>query len=64
MLGSHRLCIYYIAQLQVDAIPFVDLQNFPGVMELKRETDAHSDPIFIPRGLLFGNKRVASAYVS
>ncbi len=33
-------------------------------MELKREADAHSDPIFIPRGLLFGKRRVTSAYVS
>ncbi len=49
---------------KVNTIPFVDLQNFPGVVELNREADAHSDPIFIRNGLLFGKRRVTSAYVS
>ena len=44
-------------------VPFVDLKTFPGYLELKRENDAHSDPIIIPRGLLFGRTRVTSAYV-
>ena len=45
-------------------VPFVNLKTFPGALELKQENDAHSDPIIIPRGLLFGRTRVTSAYVS
>ena len=33
-------------------------------MELERVTDAYSDPIDIPGGLIFGHEIVTTAYVS
>ena len=39
--------------------------EFPGVMELdKTKPDSSSGPIYIPDGLIFGDKTVTSAYVS
>ena len=45
-------------------VPYFDLEGFPGVEELKREKDANSEPISIPRGILFGNRIVTTAFVS
>lgn len=39
------------------------MKKFPGVMELERVTDAYSDPIDIPGGLIFGHEIVTTAYV-
>ena len=47
-----------------EVVPYFDLENFPGVAELRREKDANSDPIIIPLGLLFGDRIVTTAYVS
>ena len=64
LLVLHGLLLNLFAFVQVASIPFVDSINFTGMMELRRENDVHSDPITIPRGFLFGRKRVTSAYVS
>lgn len=65
--GWH-ICIFWqqlnLLFFLVEAIPFVDLKNFPGVMELDKVIDAHSDPLTIPRGLLFGREKLTSVYVS
>ena len=45
-------------------VPYLDLESFPGVMELKRKKDANSEPITIPVGILFGDRIVKTAYVS
>ena len=43
---------------------FFDVTCYPEVMELNRETDAHSPSINIPGGLIFGRKLVTTAFVS
>lgn len=45
-------------------LTFFDINMMNGVKELKREQDAVSDPILIPFGLFFGNKKLDTAYVS
>ena len=46
-------------------LPFLDLTNFPGVMELDNaQVDGFSDPIVIPDGLIFGDQIATLAYVS
>lgn len=45
-------------------VPYFDLEDFPGVEELKREKDINSEPIGIPHGILFGDRIVTRAYVS
>ena len=47
-----------------EVVPYFDLEDFPGVEELRREKDANSKPINIPLGLLFGDRIVAIAFVS
>ena len=47
-----------------EVVPYFDLEGFPGVAELRRVKDANSEPINIPLGLLFGDRIVATAYVS
>ena len=47
-----------------EVVPYFDLEDFPGVEELRREKDANSEPINIPLGLLFGDRIVAIAFVS
>ena len=47
-----------------EVVRYFDLESFPGVAELRREKDANSQPINIPLGLLFGDRIVATAYVS
>lgn len=50
--------------IEVDFVPFTDLTNFPIDYELDgSKPDSHSDPIYIPDGLLFGNEFVTLAYV-
>ena len=51
--------------IDIDSLPFVNLMEFPGVMELdETKPDSTSGPIYIPDGLIFGDKIVTSAYVS
>ena len=47
-----------------EVVPYFDMEDFPGVEELRREKDANSEPINIPLGLLFGDRIVAIAFVS
>ena len=50
--------------IEVDFVPFTDLTNFPIYNELDgSKPDSHSDPIYIPDGLLLGNEFVTVAYV-
>ena len=50
--------------IEVDFVPFTDLTNFAIYDELDESTpDSHSDPIYIPDGLLLGNEFVTVAYV-
>ena len=45
-------------------LDFIDVTNFDEVQELRREEDAFSDTIYIPHGMLYGERTVTSAYVS
>ena len=45
-------------------VPYFDLESFPGVAELKRQKDANSEAIRIPRGIILGDRIVTAAYVS
>ena len=56
------LLLYVMPHL--DSNDLVDLKSFPTVMELERVIDAHSGPIEIPGGLIFGSEIVTTAYVS
>ena len=63
------LCLSYSGrQIPVvelpEVVPYFDLEDFPGVEELRREKDANSESISIPLGLLFGDRIVTAAYVS
>ena len=50
--------------IEVDFVPFTDLTNFAIYNELDgSKPDSHSDSIYIPDGLLFGNEFVTVAYV-
>ncbi len=46
-----------------EMVPYYDLSDLPGTKELSREKDANSDPINIPRGMLFGDRIMTQAYV-
>ena len=48
----------------LETLDFIDVTNFEDVQELRREEDAFSDPIYIPNGMLYGERTVTSAYVS
>ena len=48
----------------LDVVPYFDLESFPGVAELKRQKDANSEPISIPRGIILGAHIATTAYVS
>ena len=51
-------------EFDIDFLTFVDLTEFPGVMELdKTLPDSTSEAIYIPDGMLFGDTTVTSAYV-
>lgn len=65
------LCLFSLVEesefvgVDIETLPFVDLTTIPGVKTLDKSlTDASSDPIYIPNGLIFGEKIVTSAYVS
>ena len=47
-----------------DTIPYFDLEKFDGVEEIEREQDANSEPIFIPNGIVVGDRIVSSVFVS
>ena len=69
MLHIVNLCLSYLGpDIPVvelpEVVPYFDLEDFPGVEELRREKDANSEPISIPLGLLFGDRIVTTAYVS
>lgn len=51
--------------IDIEFLPFADLTEFPGVKELdKTGPDPTSEAVYIPDGLIFGDKIVTSAYVS
>ena len=47
-------------------LPFYSLveSDIPGLLELPRTQDSHSDPIFVPDGLIFGDEMITQVYVS
>ena len=51
-------------EVRIDSVPFFDLEQLFGVKELKRVEDSNSDTIFIPGGIIMGNRIVSSVYVS
>ena len=50
-------------EIRIDSVPFFSLEAFFGVNELKRVEDTSSDPIFIPGGIIMGNRIVSTVYV-
>ena len=55
----------YLDEISVLSVPLINMTNFTDidVLELEAETDANSQPIDIPDGLVFGDRVVTSAYV-
>ena len=45
-------------------LPFYDLQGISGVQELPKTQDAHSSPIFVPGGMVFGSDEITRVFVS
>ena len=60
------MTVYFLILLESEHLPFYRLveSDIPGLLELPRTEDSHSDPIFIPNGLIFGDEIVTRAYVS
>ena len=56
----------FLILLESEYLPFYDLvgSDIPGLLELPRTEDSHSDAIFIPNGLVFGDEIVTQVYVS
>ena len=48
----------------IEYLPFYILIDIPGLLELPRTQDSHSDPIFVPGGLIFGEEEVTQVFVS
>ena len=45
-------------------LPFYDLQSIPEVEELPKTQDAHSPPIFVPGGIVFGADEITQIFVN
>ena len=48
----------------IEYLPFYTLIGIPGLLELPRTQDSHSDPIFVPGCLIFGEEEVTQVFVS
>ena len=48
----------------IEYLPFYTLIDIPGLLELPRTQDSHSNPIFVPGGLIFGEEEVTQIFVS